>query len=417
MITWTVLAIFVPLLLLEAFFSSSEIALVAANRRQLQHLADKGQRGAALALKLLNLPDWFLSTTLVGANLAEISNTVLVTALLIEFLGWWGELIAMLALPPLILLLAEITPKSIARQRPTRLARRLSPILWVVSWLIYPVTMVFAALSRFFLILTGAPQTGPVPFVTREELQMVVKVSRTEVDLKSEERAIIHRILHFSQTTVKEVMVPLIEVAAIPDTFLVSQALAEFQRTHFSRLPVYRQRIDNIIGILHSFDLLGEQPSSRSIKPLIRGVEYVPEIKPVDQLLGEMQRLGIHLAVVVDEYGGAVGIVTIEDLLEEIVGEISDEFDQELVPFKKLWEGVYLVNARMEIEALNEALGVDLPLGNYDTLGGFLIHQLGDIPKAGDRLQFGELHFIIRSATVRSIKEVEIHVKPPTPAS
>ncbi|MFP3867512.1 MAG: hemolysin family protein [Desulfobacteraceae bacterium] len=414
MIIWTVLLIFVPLLILEAFFSSSEIALVAANRRRLQHLADKGQRRAALALKLLSKPERLFATTLVGANLAEICNTVLVTALLIEYLGWKGEIVAMLALPPLVLLLAEITPKSIARQRPNRLARHLSPILWIVSWLIYPITMIFAALSRFVLVLTGAPQTSQVPFVTREELQMVVKVSRPEVALKGEERAIIHRILHFSQTTVKEVMVPLIEVAAIPETFLVSQALAELQRTHFSRLPVYRQRIDNIIGVLHSFDLLGEEPSSRAIKPLVRGVEYVPEIKRVDYLLGEMQRMGLHLAVVVDEYGGAVGIVTIEDLLEEIVGEIADEFDQEMPPFQKLWEGIYLVNARMEIQALNEALGLELPLGNYETLGGFLIHQLGDIPRSGDRLQFQNLTFIIRSATVRAIKEVEIHVRPTT---
>lgn len=408
--------IFLPLLLLEGFFASAEIALVSANRRQLQHLAEKGNRRAALALKLLAKPEWLLATTLVGANLAEICNTVLVTALLIEYLGFPGELIAMVALPPLVLLLAEITPKSIARQRPNRLAQRLSPILWAVAWVIYPLTLVFAALSRFALILIGARQAGPVPFVTREELKMVVKASGPEVELKGEERLIIRRILRFSQTTVKEVMVPLIEVAAIPETILVSQALAEFQRTRFARLPVYRQRIDNIIGLLHSFDLLGVKPASQSIKPFIRPVNYVPEIKRVDHLLEEMQRLGIHLAVVVDEYGGTVGIVTIEDLLEEIVGEIADEFDQEVAPYKKLRENCYLVNARMEIEALNERLGLDLPMGDYDTLGGFLIQQLGDIPRAGDRLQFRHLHFIIRSASSRAIKEVEIRVETPAPS-
>ena len=351
-----------------------------------------------------------MATTLLGSNLSEITNTILVTAFLLETMGPGGEIVAMLLLPPLILILAEIIPKSIGRQHPNRLARRLGPILLVVSWVLYPLTFIFAGLSRSVLWLTGARHTSQLPFISREDLHLVVKKSGPEVDLETPERRIIHRILQFSLRTVKEVMVPLIRVAAIPDTLTVGQALEEFRDTRFSRLPVYHGRIDNLIGVLHDFDLLGEDGPDRPIRAFMRPVTYVPELKKIDRLLSEMQRQGIHLAAVVDEYGGAVGIVTIEDLLEEIVGEIADEFDQEVAPFKKLGEGHYLISAKTEIKALNETLHLELPAGDYETLAGFLISELGDLPRAGEQLQYRNLKFTVRQAEARAVKEVELFV-------
>lgn len=404
--------VFVPLLLVEAFFSASEISLISASYRRLRHRAEEGQHGAKFALKLLDRPERMVATCLLGSNLAEISNTILVTAVLLHWLGSAGELIAMLVLPPLILLLAEITPKSIGRQYPNRLAQRLAPVLWFISWVMYPLTLVFATLSRAVLFLTGARHMSQLPFITREDLHLVVQKSGPEVDLESGERRIINRILRFSLRTVKEVMVPLIRVAAIPDTMTVAQALEEFRATPYARLPVYHRRIDNLIGVVHGFDLLGEAPTERPIKPFIRSVQFVPEIKKIDRLLTEMQRTGTHLAVVVDEFGGATGIVTIEDLLEEIVGEIADEFDQEVSPFMKLGEGHYLIDARMEIGHLNEALHLELPLGDYETLAGFIIAHLGDLPRAGEHMQYHNLRFVIRRAEARAIKEVELVVQP-----
>ncbi len=409
----TVLLVFLSLLVLEGFFSAAEISLISANHRRLTRRAEEGHRGARIALRLLKRPERMVATCLVGSNLAEISNTILVTALLIQWFGSWGELGAMLLLPPLILLLAEITPKSIGRQYPSRLAQALAPILWVTTWVIYPVTFIFASLSRLVLWLTGASKTSEIPFITREDLSLVVKKSGPEVDLEAGERRIINRILYFSLRTVKEAMVPLVRVAAIPDTATVAQALEEFRATRFSRLPVYHRRIDNLVGVLHDFDLLGEGASGRSIAPFVRPVQYVPEIKKVDRLLPEMQRQGIHLAVVVDEYGGAVGIVTLEDLLEEIVGEIDDEFDQAVSPFKKLGENHYIINARLEVEALNEALHLDLPPGDYETLAGFIISQMGDLPRAGEQVHWRHLRFVVRLVEARSVKEVELFVEPP----
>jgi putative hemolysin len=403
---------FIPLMFLEGFFAAAEIAMVSASRRRLQHRAEEGHRGARLALQMLGRPEYFLATTLMGAYMSAAANTILMTAFLLDLLGPPGAVLSMMIMPPLLLILAEITPKSIGRQQASLLAERLAPALWVASWVIYPVTLIFALLSRGLLLLTGIRKTSQLPFITREDLRLVVTKSGPEMDLKGKERVFIHRILQFSLRTVKEVMIPLVRVVAIPDTLSVAQALEEFRTTRFSRLLVYHRRIDDIIGVLHGFDLLGEEPAARSIKPFIRPVHYVPEIKKIDRLLAEMQRLGIHLAVVVDEYGGAAGIVTIEDLLEEIVGEIADEFDQEVTPYKKLEEGHYLINARMEINALNEVLQLDLPPGDYETLAGFLISLLGDLPRGGEHLQYRNLKFTVRQAETRAIKEVELFVSP-----
>jgi putative hemolysin len=401
---------FIPLLLLEGFFAASEISMVSANRRHLHHRAEAGYRGAKVALKLLARPEYLLATTLLGAYMSSAANTILVTMFLLEQVGHSGVIPAMVVLPPLLLILGEIIPKSIGRQQATVLAEKLAPPLWVASWVIYPITLVFGSLSRLVLFSAGVRKTGQLPFITREDLRLVVAKSGPEVDLERAERLFIHRILQFSLRTVKEVMVPLIRVTAIPDTMTMSQALEEFRTSHFSRLPVYHRRIDNLIGVVHDFDLLGEGNLERPIRSLMRSVTYVPELKKIDRLLAEMQRQGHHLAVVVDEYGGAVGIVTIEDLLEEIVGEITDEFDQEVTPYKKLAEGHYLINARTEIKVLNEALHLKLPGGDYETLAGFLIFHLGDLPRAGEQLQFRNLRFTIRQAEARAIKEVELVV-------
>lgn len=409
--TYGILLIFIPLLLLEGLFAAAEIALVSANRRRLHHRAEEGHREARLALQLLAWPEYFLATTLLGAYMAAAANTVLVTAFLLGMFGQAAEVPVMIVLPPLVLILGEIIPKSIGRQLATLLAERLAPLLWAVSWVTYPITWVFAGLSRLILLIAGVRKTGQLPFITREDLRLVVSKSGPEVDLKVKERLFIHRILQFSLRVVKEVMVPLIRVTAIPDTLTIAQAQEEFRNTRFSRLPVYHRRIDNLIGVLHSFDLLGEEQLERPIKPLTRPVKYEPELKKIDRLLAEMQREGSHLAVVVDEYGGAVGIVTIEDLLEEIVGEITDEFDQEVTPFRKLEEGHYLISARTEIKALNESLKLDLPPGDYETLGGFLISQLGGLPRGGDQVQYRNLHFTVRATEPRAVKEVELIVE------
>jgi CBS domain containing-hemolysin-like protein len=264
---------------------------------------------------------------------------------------------------------------------------------------------------HLIFFLTGSTQSDDTPFVTREEMRLIVKMSKKGSDLTSAEVTMIDRLFDFSRTVVKEAMVPLIEVGAIEDTATVEEAVAFISKNSYSRLPVYHERIDNIIGIINSFDLLNIPVGTQPLAPLIRRVYYSPESKPVDELLVEMQKKRIHLAVVVDEYGGTVGIITIEDILEEIVGEIQDEYDTDQRMYRKIGVDKYLINARMEIDQIRELLAVPLPEGNFETLGGFLLEKLGHIPKPGEMLKFQNLTFTIVSADERSIGKVRVKVE------
>jgi CBS domain containing-hemolysin-like protein len=247
------------------------------------------------------------------------------------------------------------------------------------------------------------------PYITREELKFLVQEGNHQTDLETEERRMIHKIINFGETTVHEAMIPLIEVVALPSGATVAVAVAVVSEDHFARIPVYEERIDQIVGIVHAFDLLSEDPDT-PIGPLIRPAYYVPESKLVDDLLEEMQRRRVQMAIVVDEYGGVVGIATVEDLLEEIVGEIEDEYDEEPPAFRRLADGSYIVDARMEVDRLNEELGTQLPEGEYETLGGFLIHLLQKIPETGEEAQFQGMRFLITESDERSILKVRIRL-------
>jgi CBS domain containing-hemolysin-like protein len=219
----------------------------------------------------------------------------------------------------------------------------------------------------------------------------------------------IHKIFHLGDTAVKEAMIPLIEVVALPRDATVAEAIAVVGEHRFSRIPIYEERIDHITGIVHAFDLLYADPQM-TLEALARPAYYVPEAKRVDDLLREMQRERFQMAIVVDEYGGVVGIATVEDLLEEIVGEIEDEYDEEPPPVRRLPDGSYVVDARVEVDRLHEELGLELPEGEYETVGGFLLHLLEKIPEAGEEVSDEGISFLIVEADERSILKVKIRL-------
>jgi CBS domain containing-hemolysin-like protein len=221
----------------------------------------------------------------------------------------------------------------------------------------------------------------------------------------------IDRLFDFSHTTVKEAMIPLIEIAAVKDTATVQEVIALIGTKGHSRVPVYRERIDNMVGVINSFDLLGNSSNEQALASLMRAVPFVPEVKPIDDLLIEMQKQGNHLAIVVDEYGGTVGIITIEDILEEIVGEIQDEYDRGQRLYRKTGKNKYVVNSRMEIDQIRELLSLTLAEGGYETLGGFLLEQFGHIPQPGEVFKYHNMTFTVLSSDERSIGNVRIQVK------
>ncbi len=397
---------------LEAFFSGSEMALVAANDKRLKLLADEGSRGAKQALRLLAEPEWLFSTTQLGINICSVSNAVLTTALLLQILGPGREWLAIAILAPILLFFGQLLPKNLFRQHATGLAPRLAPPLLLVRYLLYPLVAAGALLSGRAQRLAGVAEPRS-PYVTREEFLLLLGQAEgggPTLELRAAEKKLILKMFSFTRTAVREALVPLIEVSAVPEQASVAEALEVFREKPYSRLPVYRERIDDIVGVLNSFDLLGAEPAASIIR-FRRPAHYVPETKRVDELLVDMQRKRLHLAVVVDEYGGAVGIVTVEDLLEEIMGEIRDEFEPEQRRLVRLGEGRYLASARLEIDELNERLGVGLTKDGYETLGGLILQRLGRVPGAGEVLREGRLTMTVRSATERAIKEVELSIR------
>jgi CBS domain containing-hemolysin-like protein len=404
----SLLLLIVPLILLEGFFSGSEIALVTANHKKIRREAERGSRQARIALNMLRRPERFLATTLCGTNLMVVTNVILTSSVFYQLWGGKGEFFTVLLLSPLILIFGEIIPKSIFQAHATSLTVWVSYPIWFVSYVFYPVIAIIRWISRPLQRRGGKETTS----VTPEELKLILKSSQRESDLKAGEITMINRIFDFTRTRVKEGMVPLIEVKGLDEENTVGDAINLIASQGHSRIPVYRERVDKIIGVVNSFDLFTAPHTEEKLGKLIRSCLYVPESKPIDELLLEFQRSGNHIAVVVDEYGGAVGIITIDDILEEIVGEIRDEYDTEEEMIVRLKNDQFLINGRMEIDQINEQLGLNLPRGSYETLGGFLLELFGHIPSQGEKVQYQNLTFTVLRASDRLIKEVKVKKEP-----
>lgn len=406
-LTLPILAI-VLCLAIEAFFSGSEIAVVSADRLKLRHDAANGSKGAALALKMLERPEWLLSTTLVGTNAAVVTNTTIATGLAIHFLGEGHAWVAVAAMTPLIWIFGEIVAKSVAQQRADAITPRAIYVLRIASFLFWPILAVFALLSRGLSSVMGGPRRNP--FTLREEIGSMIEMSVTEGDIRPEEKTMIRRVFSFGETTAGEIMVPLIDVVAIERHAKTKEAIAlAIERAH-KRLPVYDQRVDKIIGTLNTLDLLTEGDTA-PIEPFVRPVLYVPPSKNLEDLLVAFRNDDEHTAVVVDEFGGAEGIVMLEDILEEVVGDLQDEFDETVgasPKIQRIGRNHYVVNARVEIETFNETLSLNLPEGDYETVAGFLIRETGEIPETGEVIKYHNITFTIIDATQQAIREVRV---------
>ncbi len=399
------IGIFLTLLVVESFFAGAEIALVAADRAILKHLSQK-KLGARIAIRLLENPEWLLTSTLLGLNLSVIGNSVFTTGFLLKVFPEYGGVIAAIGLPPIMLLFGQIIPKSFAQQQADRLAPKVAPIIFLFSQVFYPLIWIISRLIEF-LIRPGKGHR--LPAVTREEIRLLVS---SEEVLDPSERRLIERLLDFSKKTAAQIMIPLVRVKGIEETAPLKEALKLFVRTGFSRLLVYREHVYHIVGVILAMDLLDLPPDKQPVRSFMREVTYVPEFKPAAELLAEMQKEGRTLCVVVNEYGQASGIITIEDLVEEILGEFWDEFDQKLIPYIKLSENHFLVKAWLEIERAKDELGLDIPTGDYETLGGFVLKLAGRIPNVGEKISYKNIHFQIRRATKMGIDELEIWIKP-----
>ena len=402
---------------LEGLFSGGELALVASDTNRIRQKARAGSRSAKLALKLLDRPEWLMATTSTGSNICVVTSTVIATSLFISMFGAVrGELVSVVVMIPLILVMGEIVPKSIFQQHAEFVAVRVSWFIWAASWVLYPVVFIISRIARGAVYISKeGKESIRSPYITRDGLKFLLRKERDESDIRSSEKEMIQRILGFSEVTVSQIMVPLSNVAVLQESSTLGEAAVLIKEKGFSRIPVYCDRIYNITGILHCFDLLEvlymqtEPTEDDKITSCLRPtILYVPETKSASELLFELQRSGEQMAIVVDEYGGTVGIVTIEDILEEIVGEIEDEYDKEEKLYKKIGPGRYLFDAKISIDRLKEIILLEIPAGDYETLGGFLLHKMGKIPKRSETSRLNTVLFVIEDADMKSIKEVLI---------
>jgi CBS domain containing-hemolysin-like protein len=395
-------------LITEGFFSGAEIGVVSADRMKLRRDAAKGSRGAKLALRMLDKPEWLLSTTLVGTNISVVTNTTVATALMITLFGAENSWLAVVLVAPLIWVFGEIVPKSVFQQRADEITPHAIFLLRFFSVLFYPILIVFSFLTRMLTNLMGEKQSNI--FTLREQIISMSHMSEPGGDLGPGHGKMIRHMFRFSETPVMQVMVPPIDIVGVEKEATCGDAVRIAAESAHRNLVVYDKRLVFIVGMVHSLELLGVEPE-RPLEEFIRPVRYVGGTKNVQQLLQELRKTDEGLGVVVDEYGTARGIVTAEDIMEEIVSDMQDEFDRDKVfvpKMEKLGEQDYLVSGRIELEQLKEKLGISIRKGAYQTLAGYLLEKSHEVPPQGVAIESHDIRYTIEKRTDTVIKEVRI---------
>jgi len=412
-ISWRLLALLI-LLILSGFFSGSETALLALDKLRVRFLQQKQHPGADKLAALLENPDRLLSGILVGNNLVNIAASVIATGLCVSYFGEGGELLTVLILTPILLIFSEVCPKTYAAQYPEKMSFLvLNPIRFVV-WILAPVIFVVSSISRLMTSFIRKKEREKLS-VSEDEIKAMIEVGEESGVVAAEQRQMLHGIFDLSETRVRDIMIPRTEVVGIDISASFQDVLVAIQEKRHSRFPVFNENLDSIVGVFLAKDVLDyiTRPEQFCLKDLCRKTYYVPESKRIAVLLQRFKKKHEHLAIVVDEYGGMEGIVTLEDVVEEIVGEIHDEYDTEELDFRELEIGHYLIDAAMPLRELNRRLGLNLPEEHVTTLAGYLMQIMGKIPVEGDSCKAGNLQFRVRRMENRRIEEIELFISEP----
>jgi CBS domain containing-hemolysin-like protein len=414
------------LLFLKGFFSGSEIALVNADKLHLTHRANHGHRGSQLVLRLFRTPELLLTTTLVGTNLTTVTLSTLGTLLMIQLIGEpYSDMIAFLLYTPILLILGEIVPKSIYQQTSDRIAPIVVYPLRVFYFLTFPVVFVFSRIARLAARLSGGGPAGHGLFVTREQVRSVVEMAERGSNVGHFDRIRIRRAIRFAETTVGEAMVPIAEVVAINRKKATSDAIQRVRKQGYNRLPVYEGNISNVVGVvtLTTWDLLDQQLGSHPLEELVRPAHYVTHYETIDEVLPVLKSRDDHMAIVVDEFGSAIGIITMEDVIEEVVGDVDVgyEFEEYLPRKRRRYRELapdgdaYEMDARLPISEVNDLLALSLPTNEFHTVGGLVMARLRRLPKEGDWIVEGGFRFRVTEASGPSITRIVVERDRPEP--
>jgi putative hemolysin len=412
------LATVVACVICQAFFAASEVALVAADDLKVHAERERGDRRAMVLGRLLERRDRVVAMLLTGNNLATVIAAAALTSFL-HHLSPRASYFAPFILAPVSLLAGESIPKVAVLRAPLRFARIAARPLSMIATILTPLLAAETALSRQLRRLAGVPPEADTVFLSREDLTLLIRRESQNLPaqpqpadaIMPEEQQMISRIFRFTRAEVRKAMVPLVKVEAVPEETTIAGAIEVVQREGFTRMPVFHERIFDIVGVVHAFDLLEAPDLTRGVGEVMRSVSYFPESTPLDEILIALQRTRETLAVVVDEYGGASGIITIEDLLEEVVGEIEDEHDVREELARIAGPRTLLVSGHANVADLNERFRLSLPeADDYTTIGGLIVERLGHIPKPGEQLRAGDSMLTVARSDERAVREVVLHL-------
>lgn len=408
------------LIFLSAIFSSAETAFLSTNKIRLRNLQDEGEKKADLVLIMLENQSKLISTLLVGNNIVNIGSSALATKMATDAFGDAGVGIATGIMTFLVLVFGEVIPKNLAAAHAETWAMLVAPFIRMISFLLTPVVFLLTKLSDFVVRVTKKDEEED-PTITEDEFKILVNVGQEEGVFDESESEMINSIMEFDETVVKAIMVPRIDIIAVDVEDSINEALRLIIDGGHSRIPAYEESIDNIVGILYAkdiFEYLDADFDELKVKALIRPAYYIPETKKVSDLLNELRLKKVHMAIILDEYGGTNGLVTIEDLIEEIIGDIQDEYDVEEDLIVMHSDSELVADARAPIGDVEEAFDVELDEeiledSEADTIGGLAFEHLGGIPAVGDEVTVGRFLIRIVEVSGRRISKVEIALLPP----
>ena len=399
-------------IVLSGIFSATETAYSTASKVRLTTMSDEGDKKAGKVLKLLNNYEKVLFTVLVGNNIVNITATTLATLLFIAMMGDIGATVSTIVITVVVLLFGEISPKMLAKQHPEGFAKNVYGFLRACMFILTPITFILDGWKWLLSKMFRFPQTASF---SEEELITIVETAENEGQLEKHESELIRSAIEFEDLDVRDIMVPRVNVEAVPEDATMEEIYKVFVESGYSRLPVYRDDIDTIVGILHEKDfsvLLHD--GGTDIKPLIKKCIYLTQSIKISTALGMLQKEKIHMAIVVDEFGGTDGIVTLEDILEELVGEIYDEHDSEEEQIKKIDDHTYIIKGDENFEEMLEELDVKSPDEETEatTVGGFVSEQLDRMPAPGDKLTVDGMEMEVIKATDKTVDEIKVTVLP-----
>jgi len=404
------LMLLVILIMGSAFFSSSETALMALSKIRVRHMVEENIKGARNIAKVIESPNDLLSSILIGNNLVNIGGSALATTLALEIFGPKGVGIATGVMTLLVLIFGEITPKSLAAQNSEKYSLKIIKVIMFIMKILKPIVYVLSYVTNGLIKLLGGDAGKYQPLITQEELKTMVTVGHEEGVLEVEEKQMLNRVFEFGDLYVKDVMVQRGEIVAIDYYSSYKELLEIVEKEPFSRYPVFKDQKENIIGFIHVRDLLisKDEEEKFSLVNYIRAPFYTIEFKKIVAVFKEMKNERVHLGIVLDEYGATVGIITMEDLIEEVLGEIEDEYDYEEEDIIVIKEDEYLIDGSTRLDKVNEMIGTNLESENYDSLGGYIIEKLGRFPLGKEEIEIDGIRFIVEDVDKTKIRKIRV---------